>query len=439
MVLRDRWRQPPQATRGSGSQARTAPGARAALTVVSVHPPSGQGWARVAAVVRTVSRPPGPSLRSIVTVSPSRSPAAAPMSTSSGPLVVLRILAATGGRVSSPTTRSPATTTVTPPLTGQPSPGAASVESPKRAITVRFGLSPPPSQVALDEGGHRAGTVLADERGEQRGPLAPLGGRVPRHHPEVGAHHRRQVDLVDDQQVRAGDARPSLTGDLVAAGHVDDEELEVGEGRAERGGQVVPARLDEQQLQAREPPAQLVDRLQVAGDVVPDGGMRAAASLDRHHPLRRHHPEAEQRLGILPRVDVVGDHRSVEAPGEEAAQGGDQRCLPGPHRAADAHPERADAVERAVRRQRGAPFPARATRRGARPAARAAGPRPPVPRTAPAWRTGSPPRRPGRPAARASPPLPWRRPRPAAATLAWRRPHRRAGRPRGAGQHPTGT
>ena len=53
--------------------------------------------------------------------------------------------------------------------------------------------------------------------------LVKMKGRVPRilrgvavHHRKVGADQRRQVDLVDHQQVGAGDAGPALARDLVA-------------------------------------------------------------------------------------------------------------------------------------------------------------------------------------------------------------------------------
>ena len=52
--------------------------------------------------------------------------------------------------------------------------------------------------------------------GEDEGPLAAHLARVAVHHLEVGADQRREIDLVDDQQVGAGDAGPALARDLVA-------------------------------------------------------------------------------------------------------------------------------------------------------------------------------------------------------------------------------
>jgi hypothetical protein len=39
---------------------------------------------------------------------------------------------------------------------------------------------------------------------------------------------RRQVGLVDDEQIRAGDAGAALARDLLALGHVDHVDGEVG-------------------------------------------------------------------------------------------------------------------------------------------------------------------------------------------------------------------
>ena len=66
--------------------------------------------------------------------------------------------------------------------------------------------------------------------------LVNTNGRSPRilrgialHHLERGADVRREVDLVDDQQIRLGDARPALARDLVAGSDVDHVEREVGQ------------------------------------------------------------------------------------------------------------------------------------------------------------------------------------------------------------------
>src|SRR5271166_3558795 len=62
--------------------------------------------------------------------------------------------------------------------------------------------------------------------------------RVARHHFERGADVRGEVDLVDDEQVRAGDAGAAFARDFFAARDVDDIDGEISELRRERGGEI---------------------------------------------------------------------------------------------------------------------------------------------------------------------------------------------------------
>src|SRR5262245_21783322 len=52
--------------------------------------------------------------------------------------------------------------------------------------------------------------------GEDERPRPAHHPCVARHHAEIGAHVRREIDLVDDQQVRSCDAGAALARDLVA-------------------------------------------------------------------------------------------------------------------------------------------------------------------------------------------------------------------------------
>ena len=54
------------------------------------------------------------------------------------------------------------------------------------------------------------------EVGETPRPISAHPPGVLFHHRKVGTDLRSQINLVDHQQIRAGDARPSLAGDLVA-------------------------------------------------------------------------------------------------------------------------------------------------------------------------------------------------------------------------------
>ena len=83
--------------------------------------------------------------------------------------------------------------------------------------------------------------------GEDEGPVAAHPTRVAFHHIERRADVRREVDLVDDQQIGPRDAGPALARDLVARGDVDDVDRQVGELGREGRGQVVAAALDQDQ------------------------------------------------------------------------------------------------------------------------------------------------------------------------------------------------
>ena len=79
---------------------------------------------------------------------------------------------------------------------------------------------------------------------------------------------------------------PPLRGILSPADDVDHVEREVGQLRAEGRGEIVAAGFDEDEVEAREAPAHLVDRREVDRGVLADRGVRAAAGLDADDALR---------------------------------------------------------------------------------------------------------------------------------------------------------
>jgi hypothetical protein len=64
--------------------------------------------------------------------------------------------------------------------------------------------------------------------------------------------------------------------------------------------------------------------------------VRAGAGLDGGDPLGRQHGLAEQELGVLPRVDVVGDDGDGQLVAQGAAERGNGGGLAGADRAAEA-------------------------------------------------------------------------------------------------------
>ena len=85
---------------------------------------------------------------------------------------------------------------------------------------------------------------------------------------------------------------------------------------------------------------EVLDGVEVGGDVVADRGVRAAAGLHRADPLGRQHAVAQQEVGVLGGVDVVGHDGQPQLAGERPAQRRDQRGLAGADRPADADPQR---------------------------------------------------------------------------------------------------
>src|SRR5262245_58525043 len=75
--------------------------------------------------------------------------------------------------------------------------------------------------------------IAEDER-----PLATHALGVACHDAERSADMRGEVRLVDDQQVRAGDAWAALARNFFTLGDIDHVNREIGELRTERGGEI---------------------------------------------------------------------------------------------------------------------------------------------------------------------------------------------------------
>jgi hypothetical protein len=190
-----------------------------------------------------------------------------------------------------------------------------------------------PGEQAFD--GFGVGSGETQDRATAAGLLALADHQV-----RVDAHVRREIGLVDDEQIGSRDPRTALTDDIAAAGDIEDEDLDVHERGGEGGGEVVAAGLDEDQVDGVEVGLEVLDGQEVRRDVVADRGVRAGAGLDAADPFRCKHSRAAEHPRVLVGVDVVGDNREREVRSELAAEQGDQRRLAGPDRTADAEAER---------------------------------------------------------------------------------------------------
>ncbi len=122
------------------------------------------------------------------------------------------------------------------------------------------------------------------------------------------SHGRGQVGLVDDEQVAVGDARSAATRGLLAAGHVDDVDDQIGQLRVECARAKVVATLDEDGIEPVVPGDECVDGREVLRGVVADGRMRAVAGIEAHDAVLGQRAQAGQGLGVLAGIHVVGDH-----------------------------------------------------------------------------------------------------------------------------------
>src|SRR5262245_25327563 len=91
----------------------------------------------------------------------------------------------------------------------------------------------------LDETRDLLDAVARAQVGEDEGARAAHALCLALHRLERGADIGGEIDLVDHEEVRAGDAWPAFRGDLVARGDVDDVDGEVGKLRRESCGEIV--------------------------------------------------------------------------------------------------------------------------------------------------------------------------------------------------------
>jgi hypothetical protein len=117
----------------------------------------------------------------------------------------------------------------------------------------------------------------------------------------------RKIDFVDDEKIRSANTRSAFARHVASARHVDHKDLRINQGRRERGGEVVSATLNKDNVQGREVALQIFHGKQVHRYVIAYGRMRAGARLDRPNAFYREHAFRAQEAGILVGVDVIGD------------------------------------------------------------------------------------------------------------------------------------
>src|SRR5262249_25396319 len=132
----------------------------------------------------------------------------------------------------------------------------------------------------------------------------------------------------------------ALGRDLVAGRDVDDVDGEIGELGREGGGEIVAARLDQDQVERGKFLPHLGDGGEVDRGILADRRVRAAAGLHPGDALGRERARAHQVFGVPLGVDVVGDGGDLVGAAPALAQRVHQRRLARADRAADADPQR---------------------------------------------------------------------------------------------------
>src|SRR5437588_11615052 len=109
---------------------------------------------------------------------------------------------------------------------------------------------------------------------------------------------RRKIDLVDDEQIGPGDAGAAFRRNLVACRNIDDVNRYVRKLRGKSSGEIIAARLDQDQVELGKLRAHVRDRGEVHRSVLADRGVRAAAGLDTGDTMRRRRTGAHEKLRI---------------------------------------------------------------------------------------------------------------------------------------------
>ena len=148
--------------------------------------------------------------------------------------------------------------------------------------------------------------------GEHKRTCAAHLTRITVHDAEICSHRCGQIGFVDHQKIGLRDSGTTFSRDFVTTCDIDDIHREIGEFAAEVGGQVVPARFDEEDVRV-EKSVQLLECEQVCGDIFANGGVRAAAGFDRPNALCVECLMADQKFPVLSREDVVGDGGDADA------------------------------------------------------------------------------------------------------------------------------
>ncbi len=180
---------------------------------------------------------------------------------------------------------------------------------------------------------------LGAEIGEEKWSSAALDFGIGCHHVQIGPHIGREIGFVDQQQVAGADGRTTFAWDFIALGDIDDVDVGIDEFGRKSRREIVAATFDEDELQIGVSIFEINYGGHVHAGVVADRRVRTASCFDAAHSISGQDILAQEELGILSGVDVIGDHGERDVILEPLAQAQHAHRFSGTYRATNAEAE----------------------------------------------------------------------------------------------------
>lgn len=143
--------------------------------------------------------------------------------------------------------------------------------------------------------------------GKDERSISPHFPGVTLHHCQIRPDGRRQIGLIDDQEVRLGQAGPTLSRYFVAPGDINHLNGEIRQFPAETGRKIIAARFQKEQLRVKFF-VKLLQGHKIRRDVLTNGCMGASTGFDRPNSSGLQGLMLLEEFAILPGKNVIG-HR----------------------------------------------------------------------------------------------------------------------------------
>ena len=105
--------------------------------------------------------------------------------------------------------------------------------------------------------------------------------------------------------------------------------------------QIIAATLHKKQINiAPKANHQILERIQIQRNILPNSCMRASARLNPNNAIGLERLVTQEKLGIFARKNIIRNHTETKAIAQSFAQHANKRRLPRPHRTANPHGKR---------------------------------------------------------------------------------------------------